>query len=112
MACDYYIFKDLQIYYNDVDYVEIELERLGGYYDDEPKDEDEDKEDYEKRIKEHIKYILISKMKPILIYDNNIFVKPCFEAKYKSMIENMIKNLYDKKWSRVTKIIKVENRRE
>jgi hypothetical protein len=48
-------------------------------------------------------------MKPITIYDSNGFCKSSFEAKYKNHVDNeIIKN--DKKWSDITKIIKVETR--
>ena len=51
-------------------------------------------------------------MKPIVIYDNNSFSIPFFEKKYRSIVENVITNTYHKKWGDVTKIVKVEERRE
>jgi hypothetical protein len=118
MGCDYYILKSLQVFYqhkcdNDNDYLEIELKRRKGYYvDEDDLDEDEDEADYDKRTNEYIKYTLTPKIKPIIIYDNNRFTKPFFEKKYKSIVENVITNMYDKQWGDVTKIVKVEERRE
>lgn len=109
MGCDYYILKVLQIYYNENDYLEIELDRLREYYDYDQYDEDED--NYEEKINEYIKTALTPKMKPILIYSNSSFTKPLFEEKYKTMIE---KKIHDnrKNWYEITKILKVEERRE
>jgi len=113
MGCDYYILKILQVFYNDNDYLEIELKRRKGYYvDEDDLDEDEAEADYNERTNEYIKYTLTPKMKPIIIYNNNSFSKPFFEKKYKSIVENVITNMYDKQWGDVTKIIKVEERRE
>lgn len=107
MGCDYYIIKNLHVYYNDNDYLEIELERLRMYYDED--DYDPDEEDYEKKINEYIKNTLTPKMKPIVIYDNNNFRNLSLEEKYKALVENEI-NKVDKKWCEITKIMKVEHR--
>jgi hypothetical protein len=45
-------------------------------------------------------------MEPIIIYDNK-FNKSTYETKYKSIVENFIKNC-GKNFSDITKIIKVE----
>jgi hypothetical protein len=109
MGCDYYILKLLQIYYNDNDFLEIELDRERGYYDDFQFDEDAD--DYDEKINEHIQQILIPKVDPIIIYKNNAFNKSSCESKYKTLVENKLKK-YDKKWEEIIKIIKVEERHE
>jgi len=51
MGCDYYIIKLLRIYYNDSgnDYLEIEIDRERGYFDDFQFDEDAD--DYDDKLK-------------------------------------------------------------
>lgn len=108
MACDYYIVKYLNIYYNDIDYLVVELERERGYYIFQY---DEDSDDYDDKATEYKKDCLTPKMKPIIIYSNNSFNKVNSETKYKILIENEINN-YGKKWCEITKIIKVEDRFE
>ncbi len=108
MGCDYYIVKNLNIYYNDNDYLVVELNREKGYYNFEY---DDDEDDYEDKVNEYIKFCLTPEMKPIIIYVNNCFNKVNFEIKYKTLIENEI-NKYGKKWCEITKIIKVEERYE
>ena len=108
MGCDYYIYKDLNIYYNDNKYISISLERDRGYYND---IYDEDEEDYEEKMKKYIKECLTPVMKPIIIYIDNNFKNINFENKYKHLIENEI-NKYNIKWCEITKIIKEENRFE
>jgi chromosomal replication initiation ATPase DnaA len=109
MGCDYYIVKVLQIYYNDTEYMECELERERGYFYCDKFDEDED--DYEEQINEYIKDILTVQMKPIQIYENNSFRKLLFETKYKDIVENELKD-NGKKWCEITKIVKIEKRYE
>jgi len=109
MGCDYYILKFLRIHYSDVDYLEIELGRERGYYDDLQFDEDAD--DYEEKVNEHIKEVLTPKEAPITIYINNSFNKSSCESKYKTLIEDEL-NDHDKQRSDVIKVIKVEERRE
>ena len=108
MGCDYYIVKFLNIYYNKIDYLVVELDRERGYYNFEY---DEDYDDYEYKENEYIKYCLTPEMKPIIIYINNSFNKVNSETKYKILIENEI-NKSGKKWCEITKIIKVEDRFE
>lgn len=102
MCCDYFILKLLHIYYNNSEYLEIELDRQRGYYDD---DEDEE------NINTYIEYTLTPKTEIIVIYNNNNFNKPSLEEKYKTLVENKIRK-YRKKWCEITKIIKVEERHE
>ena len=52
MGCDYYIIKFLNIYYNDIDYLVIELDREKGYYNFQY---DEDCDDYTDKENEYIK---------------------------------------------------------
>ena len=108
MGCDYYIIKFLNIYYNDIDYLVVELERENGYYNFQY---DEDCDDYIDKENEYIKDCLTPEMKPIIIYINNSFNKVNSETKYKLLIENEI-NKANKKWCEITKIIKVEDRFE
>lgn len=111
MGCDYYILKLLHIYYNDKEYLEVELDFKKGYFTDDDYDEDEDEEDYAEKMGEYINYMLTPKMKPIIIYINDIFSKLSFEIKYKTLVENEIAK-HGKEWSEITKIIKVEERRD
>ena len=108
MGCDYYIITLLHIYYNDSDYVEVELDRDRRYYDW-PYDEDED--DYDEKVEGYIQYVLTPKTNPITIYNNGSFNKPSSEAKYKSRIEGVIA-AYNKGWPDITKVVKVERRRK
>uniref|UniRef100_A0A6C0H3I1 Uncharacterized protein n=1 Tax=viral metagenome TaxID=1070528 RepID=A0A6C0H3I1_9ZZZZ len=111
MGCDYYILKLLQIYYNNDDFLEIELYRQKGYYIDDDQDEDEDYDDYSERFHEYVEYCLETKMKPIVIYNNNCFCKSSFDTKYTNIIEDEIVK-HNKTWSEITKIVKVEKRLE
>ena len=109
MGCDYYIDKDLHIYYyNDtkISYINLEHER-GYYWFISTLDEDED--GYDDELTEYKNQILEPSMKPIVIYSNNTFNKLCFENKYKQFIETDIK-IFNKTLNDVNKIIKIENR--
>jgi hypothetical protein len=81
MGCDYYISKDLHIYYgtNKFDYYIIELSRDKSYY---YYDYDEDEENYEQKVTEYKNNCLIPNMNPITIYNNNCFMDDKFESKY------------------------------
>jgi chromosomal replication initiation ATPase DnaA len=102
MGCDYFILKLLHIYYSNSEYLEIELDRQRGYYDD---------DEHEENINKYIEYTLTPKTEDIVIYNNNNFNKPSLEEKYKIIIENKIRK-YRKKWCEIKKIIKVEERHE
>jgi hypothetical protein len=115
-SCDYYITKVLQLYYNDNNdnnynndnkYEEIELKREKGYYCYDLYDEDE--ENYEEMINDYKNSILIPQAKPIILYMNGNFNKPASEEKYKPRIDYELISM-KKKWSDITKIIKVEKR--
>ena len=109
MGCDYYIVKDLVIYYNDKNISYINLSRERGYFYDINYDEDE--EDYEKKYNESINEQLKPNMKPIIIYSDNNFTNEPLEKKYKNIIEDEL-NKYNKKWECIKKIMKKESRYE
>ncbi len=114
MGCDYYVKKVLHIYYNDNEYLNVELNRIRGYYNDDgddDQDEDETMEDYLERVDEYFKYILTPKMKPIVIYENKWFNKLSYKIKYISLIKNEI-NKKKIRWTDITKVIKVEERQQ
>ena len=110
MGCDYYITKGLYILLsNQEDSLWIELERTNGYFNYGYEDEDED--DYEEETKKAIKKDLTPIMKPIVMYENNAFLKEAFKEKYYRIIEEC---LIENKclWKDVVKIRKVEERYE
>lgn len=123
MGCDYYIEKNLYIYYNDNSMNCISLCRDRRYYyeiyddtawnitDDDTAwnitDDDSYKIRWEKLKKVHLKV----KSLPITIYSNNSFNKSSFSKKYKTIIEIEIQNCC-KKWYDVTKIELGEKRYE
>lgn len=111
MGCDYYIDKDLQIYYyNDIIFSSINLQRERGYYwFISVLDEDED--GYETELARYKEQILQPIMEPIVIYSNNSFNKVSFENKYTKIIESELK-IFNKTWNDVKKIMKIENRFE
>jgi hypothetical protein len=110
MGADYFIQKFLNIYYNDIDYLVVEL-----VLDEQKRNfefhllYDEDCHDYSEKEDEYIKDCLTPDMEPIIIYINNRFIKAQSEIKYKTLIENEL-NESGKKWCEITKIIKVEGR--
>ena len=102
MGCDYYIIKELHIYYNNqVYYSIIELSREKCYFTD--IDYDSDEEDYEEKVNKYKEYTLTPKMQPIIIFINNNFTKLLFETKYKDLIHTEL-NINNKKWLDITKI--------
>lgn len=111
MGCDYYIDKDLRIYYyTDTVFTNINLQHLPGYFwFDHSLDEDEDGHDEELNL--YIMQTLEPFMKPIVIYRNNTFSNPSFETKYKNQIEDTL-NTLDKDWNDVKQIVKIEERYE
>ena len=108
MGCDYYIIKLLQIYYNDKDYLDIELEReRGDYY----WEYDEDEDDYKEKVAAYKKDVLTPRMQPIIIYTACAFKKPIFETKYATLVNDELTK-YGKNWAEITRIVKVEQRYE
>jgi len=71
---------------------------------------DSDEEDYEEKIEKSIQEQLEPKMKPISIYLNDVFCKPSFGEKYKSLILQHLPK--DKVWEDIDKIVKKESRYE
>ena len=113
MGCDYYILKKLHIYYdeNENEYLDIEVKRERGYFHEDDGDIDSDDETADQQVAEYIQYILTPKMKPILIYDGQKWNKPETELKYKSILDNILKENHVL-WEQIIKIIKVEERIE
>lgn len=110
MGADFYILKVLKIYYSNSEYQDtIEISKERGYYDFDEFDEDED--DYDEKIKTYKNDMLVPRMNPIIIYNNKTFNKPSSKLKYKSMVKDKI-SMFGKKWSKITQIIKVEERYE
>lgn len=109
MGCDYYMDKDLYIYFHNTHrYIFINLEHNRRYFYEINIDSDD--EDYEKKQEESETEQLMPSMKPILIFMNDTFSKPIFEEKYKELIlQNLPK---DKTWEDILKIVKKESRYE
>lgn len=109
MGCDYYIIKELCIYYlhtKNISYITLSSDNGYFYYPD----LDEDHENYEKEYDKIIKNQLKPSMNPILVYKDNNFINTNLENKYKKLIEENFINKYT--WNEVDKIIKVESRYE
>jgi hypothetical protein len=110
MGCDYYIDKNLEIYFDGKSYCSlIRLEHNSGYFYDINGDSDE--EDYEKKEKESINEQLKPKMKPIVIYSEGKFMSSSFEIKYKILITDKLSR-ENKKWEDIRQIVKRESRYE
>lgn len=124
MGCDYYIIKELEIYFQYSIYspIRIELKRTNGYFNF---NIDSDDPQYEELEKEYINNKLTPNMKPIIIYEKNqfingndhIFIEKKYEIKYKDMIDDRLKvynktNENKKEWKDIQKISKVERRYE
>jgi len=112
MGCDYYILKKLHIYYNENEneYLDIKVKTERGYFQDDGMI-DSDDENADQQVSEYIRYILTPKMKPIILYDGTQWNKPETESKYKTIIEQSLKEhkIY---MTSVIKIVKVEERME
>ena len=116
MGCDYYIVKELEIYftYSIFPQIRVELERNNGYFNfnidsDDPK--------YEELEEEYIDNMLRPSIKPIVIYNIDKFINNKYEIKYKDMIDDRLKlynkqNEHKKEWNDIRKITKVERRYE
>jgi len=118
MSWDYYIDKNLYIYYNnDNNYSFINIERKKGYYNKNKINNQILNITYgdsrEIRIEKLQNYHLKSKNKPMQIYFNNSFnqkyISEIIEEMYEEMIElEMI--ILNKKWKDVKEIIIIEER--
>jgi hypothetical protein len=108
MGCDFYIVKSLQICLNDERYLYVVLERERGYYS---WDYDEDEEDYDEKVKAYKARQLTPTMKPIVVYENHGFRQSSLETKYKTLVEETIKD-QGREWSDIVNVVKVEERYE
>jgi hypothetical protein len=107
MGCDYIIERILRVYYTHKDYFVIQLSRVGGYYVDDYFDIYDP--DYAAKILENERKQLIPQMSPIVIYEDSRFKTPQYANKYKMLVEDELAE-YDKQWSDIVKIVKVEER--
>ena len=111
MGCDYYIAKNLFIYYKDKSssYIPLSRENCYFYYPD----IDEDAEDYDKQYKVCINEQLKPRLPPMVIYSNHHFNSVILEEKYKGLIEKHFYNNYtNKSWADIVNITKEEMRYE
>jgi hypothetical protein len=108
MGCDYYIEKNLVIYYKDKtrDYISLSRDRGYFYFSD----LDEDDPDYEIKNNELIRLQLEPRNKPLVIYQKDEFVTNLLENKYRPIVERNMQN--GKCFLDIEKIIKKENRYE
>ena len=109
MGCDYYIDKNLYIYFNnDPRFSCINLSHEKGYYwwyDG----IDEDDDGFQEEVEEYRRKDLEPRMQPILLYAKNQFRKVSFEIKYKKIIDyNLVS--FNRGWKDIYKIVKVEER--
>ena len=91
MGCDYRIYKLLEITHkHGKAYIELDCER--GYFLCSPMEGiDSDDERYEELYAKRYDYYLKSDFVPILIYEHGKFAQPRLEGKYKTMVEEKIK---------------------
>jgi len=112
MGCDYYIEKNLCIYYTDDSSYCLTLERERGYYSDyddfiiDMMDNSEKISEWEKMKECH----LIPREMPTVIYANNTFSNIYVANEYGRMIESQIINNHCKTWDDVKEIVILEER--
>lgn len=110
MGCDYYINVYLEIeHINGISY--CELPTIRGYFNDlecgiyDSDDEEIDiyynSEEYNELYTNMIKLCLTPR-KPVIIYNNNSFVKERFKNKYLQIIQNKLDRININKYSRFT----------
>jgi hypothetical protein len=114
MGCDYYICKYLEIKFQYMDYIMVQLERDYGYYNFSL---DEDDPDYDIKYKEYVEETLEPSMKPIIIYEDNEFKSKKLENKYKALIEEEFESYnknreVKKEWKDIREIVKRVSRYE
>jgi len=107
MSADYYVEKNLYVYYNnDRAYSIINLSRENGYlynvYD-------ENVTDYHKKMDDYVKLKLKPDFEPIDIYSDSVFKNTLYERKYRNFIQSELNAEY-KEWKDVDKVNKVEDR--
>jgi len=106
MADSYFILSVLNIYYNDVEYLQLIIDKSPAtrFYCH----EDEDSKTYEDDVAESRKrQLAVHNPRQILIYSNKNFNKSLCETKYKARIETFINECH-RNWDDITKIVKVE----
>ena len=107
-SADFYVIKCLYVYFDTDDFFTIELYKDKKYF---LYDFSENDKDYETKINEYNKNILIPQLQPIIIYDNRNFKNTIYQNKYNQIVEiYLIK--YHKSWNDIIKIIIVEERKE
>jgi len=104
----YHALTVLRIYYNETEHWKLIIEKKDHYHHISG---DEDDPLYEEQILKDRKRHLDVYTTPIMIYNNNIFIKSLCELKYKRLIDNFISK-YGKTWSDIIRIVKVEERIE
>jgi 3-dehydroquinate dehydratase len=114
MGCDYYIEKNLYIYYidNSINYINLKKDR-GYYYEitDDMVDIDFDapSEQVRQRLKErHLEPVEM----PCLIYSNHNFINDNVSNKYKMILEYEMMNHDYKTWDDIKNIVVMEERYE
>jgi hypothetical protein len=107
MECDYYIDKNLYIYYDNNDYTLFNLRRIKGYYNLDFLYQNA--YNYDKQLEEYKKEILNVYTEPIIIYNNNSFTKLNFYNKYEHIISLLLER-EKKEWNEIKEVIKIEER--
>ena len=129
MGCDFYIHIYLEIeHINGMSY--CELPTMRGYYCDLECgvcDSDDDENDYYynsneyKALYENMKKISLTPRKPVIIFNNKLFLSPKFEMKYFPIIQDKLNKTKNNKYPRykdtgnftsVEQIIKVTKKEE
>jgi hypothetical protein len=112
MGYDYYIERNLHIYYNDNSHNYITLNKDRGYYSDENDDfiiiarnENSNKSKWEKTRE----YYLTPREVPFLIYSNNSFINIYVSNQYKTLLES---EMINKTWNDIKEIVILEERYE
>jgi hypothetical protein len=102
----YHALTVLRIYYNETEHWKLIIQKKDLYHHISG---DEDDPLYEEHILKDRQRHLEVYMTPIMIYNNNIFIKPICQLKYKHLIDKYITK-YGKSWSDIIRIVKVEER--
>jgi hypothetical protein len=92
MGCDYYVYTYLEIKHK-YGFAYIELNKKKGWFCDciEPdKDSDDEDENFNHKLGQHIEIFLKPGFDPILIYDGENFLKEQFIMKYFNIIHEKI----------------------
>ena len=102
----YHALTVLRIYYNETEHWKLIIQKKDLYHHISG---DEDDPLYEEQILKDRKRHLEVYTTPIMIYNNNCFIKPICQFKYKHLIDKYITK-YGKSWSDIIRIVKVEER--